>query len=238
LGLFSEQRHAKLGGGYSEPGWQSREMVLHQYLGKLLKDRREVMNRMFNRRAVFKRKPEIGTTLIELMIAMLILAVGLAGLMPLFLACVATNTRNSKDTTSTLLAQKVIEELTAQNTNSTVAVTLTDCVGNTWQIPSTQGAAAPAGQGAALVANAASPYYGGIDFTQSLANVPAGFSMQYVDCAANGQQTNYDVRWNVMTITANSTRLITAAARRVGTNGQGGGLYFAVPVNLRSIGGS
>lgn len=196
------------------------------------------MKHIFARKAIFKRKPQLGVTLIELMIAMLMLAAGLGALMVLFLGCMATDTLNGKDTTATLLAQKVIEELTAQNTNSTVALNLTDCVGNAWQIPSTQGAPGPTGQGATLVTNAASPYYGGIDFTQSLAAVPNGFSMQYVDCSPNGQQTTYDVRWNVMTITANSTRLITSSARRVGTNGQGGGLYFAVPVTLRAIGGS
>jgi type II secretory pathway pseudopilin PulG len=196
------------------------------------------MNRTFESKAMFKKKPEIGSTLIELMIAMLVLSVGLGGLTVLFVDSVATDNRNSKDTTATLLAQKVIEELTAQNTNSTVAVTLTDCVGNNWLIPATQGGAAPAGQGAALVGNAASPFYGGVDFTQALGAVPAGFSMQYVDCGPNGTQTTYDVRWNVMTITANSTRLITASAKRVGTTGQGGGLVSAFPVTLRSIGGS
>jgi len=67
--------------------------------------------------------------------------------------------------------------------------------------------------------------------------VPAGFGMQYVDCNQNGAQTKYDVRWNVMTVTANSTRLITASARLWGSTG-GGGLFFAVPVTLRTIGGS
>jgi hypothetical protein len=67
-----------------------------------------------------------------------------------------TDNRNSKDTSATLLAQKVIEELSAQNTNSTNAVILTDCAGNSWTIPSTQGAAAPSGQGAALATNASS----------------------------------------------------------------------------------
>jgi type II secretory pathway pseudopilin PulG len=196
------------------------------------------MNRMRNSEAVFKKKPEIGTTIVELMIAMMILAVGLGGLMLLFVDSMATNNRNGRDTTATLLAQKVIEELTAQNTNATVAVTLTDCVGNNWLIPATQGAPAPLGQGANLVTNAASPFYGGIDFTQAFGGVPAGFGMQYVDCGPNGTQTTYDVRWNVMTITANSTRLITASAKRVGTTGQGGGLVSAFPVTLRSIGGS
>jgi Tfp pilus assembly protein PilV len=182
-----------------------------------------------------KRKFEYGASLIELMISMLVLAVGLGALTTVFVGSMATDNRNGKDTGATLLAQKVVEELSAQNTNSTVAVTLTDCVGNTWTIPSTQGAAYP-GQGAALVTNTSNLNYGGIDFTQAMNSVPTGFAMQYVDCNPNGGQATYDVRWNVMTVTPNSTRLITASARQLGSTG--GGLYFALPVTLRAVGGS
>jgi prepilin-type N-terminal cleavage/methylation domain-containing protein len=195
------------------------------------------MNQRSKRMAVFKKPSERGTSLIELMIAMLVLSVGLGALTTLFVASMATDNRNSKDTSATLLAQKVIEELSAQSTNSTVAVTLTDCAGNAWVIPSTQGAAAPNGQGAPLATNAGSPYYGGIDFNQPIGAVPAGFGMQYVDCNQNGGQTTYDVRWNVMSVSANSTRLITASARQLTTTGNGG-LYFAIPVTLRTVGGS
>jgi type II secretory pathway pseudopilin PulG len=196
---------------------------------------RTVMKSTVKRAAVGKNEFERGATLVELMLGMLVLATGLGALTILFAGSMATDNKNSKDTSATLLAQKVVEELSAQNTNSTVVVTLTDCAGNTWTIPSTQGTAFP-GQGAALVNNAGSPFYGGIDFTQALGSVPAGFSMQYVDCDPNGGQTTYDVRWNVMTVTANSTRLITASARQLSSTG--GGLYFSVPVTLRTIGGS
>jgi len=188
-----------------------------------------------NRAKDRKKKKDRGATLIELMIAMLVLAVGLGALTTLFVGSVGTDNRNSKDTSATLLAEKVIEELSAQNTNASQAVTLTDCVGNTWTIPSTGGAAYP-GQGANLVTNAASLFYGGIDYTQAIGSVPAGFAMQYVDCDPNGGQTIYDVRWNVMTVTAGSTRLITASARQLGS--PGGGLYFSVPITLRTVGGS
>jgi Tfp pilus assembly protein PilV len=194
------------------------------------------MKRMGKRNTVFKRNRERGAMLIELMIAMLVLAIGLGALTTLIIACMVTDNRNSKDTSATLLAQKVVEELSAQNTNSTNAVVLTDCAGNTWTIPSTQGAAAPTGQGATLATSASSIYYGGIDFTQSAGSVPAGFSMQYVDCNLNGTQTTYDVRWNVMQVTANSTRLITASARQRGSVSDG--LHYAIPVTLRAVGGS
>jgi Tfp pilus assembly protein PilV len=194
------------------------------------------MKRTGKRITVFKKNPERGAMLMELMIAMLVLATGLGALTTLISACMITDNRNSKDTSATLLAQKVIEELSAQNTNSPNAVILTDCAGNTWTIPSTGGAAAPSGQGAALATSATSPYYGGIDFTQAIGAVPAGFSMQYVDCSLNGAQTTYDVRWNVMTVTANSTRLITASARQLGVARDG--LHYAIPVTLRTVGGS
>jgi len=194
------------------------------------------MKRTTKRKVVFKSNPERGSSLIELMIAMLVLATGLGALTTLIVACMATDTRNSKDTSATLLAQKVVEELSAQNTNSPNAVVLTDCAGNTWTIPSTGGAPAPGGQGATLATSASSPYYGGIDFSQPAGGVPAGFAMQYVDCNANGTQTTYDVRWNVMAVTANSTRLITASARQRGSTG--GGLFFAFPITLRTVGGS
>jgi Tfp pilus assembly protein PilV len=196
----------------------------------------DAMKHIGKRKIVFRKNPQGGSSLIELMIAMLVLAIGLGALTTLITACMVTDTRNSKDTSATLLAQKVIEELSAQNTNSTNAVTLTDCAGNNWTIPATQGAVAPAGQGATLATSASSPYYGGIDFTQSAGAVPAGFSMQYVDCSVNGAQTTYDVRWNVMTVTANSTRLITASARQRGSTTNG--LRYALPVTLRAVGGS
>src|SRR5215470_13684599 len=107
------------------------------------------MNRMLHYKAVSRKKADAGGTLIELMIAMLILAVGLGALTTLFVGSVLTDNRNSKDSTATMLAQKVIEELTAQNVNSTVILALTDCQGNNWQVPATQGAVFP-GQGANL----------------------------------------------------------------------------------------
>jgi len=200
------------------------------------------MNRMLHYKAVSRKKADAGGTLIELMVAMLILAVGLGALTTLFVGSVLTDNRNSKDSTATMLAQKVIEELTAQNVNATVAVTLTDCQGNAWVVPSTQGTVFP-GQGAALDNTQGSITYGGIDFTQNLGAVPGGFSMQYVDCDPNGQRTTYDVRWNVTTMTNNNTRLITASARRLGSNAAAGnnnqgGLIYSIPVTLRAIGGS
>ncbi len=184
------------------------------------------------------RNSQQGTTLIELMIAMVVLAIGLGGITTLLVIAIGTDNRNSKDTTATMLAQLVIEEIGSQDPNSVAPILITDCAGNAFNI-AVAGGATPGGAGAALVTSAASVYYGSIDQTQAVGAIPAGYQMYYAACsAAGGSRTTYDVRWNVMTITAAHSRLITASARqRNGSSTLLGGPLFALPVNLRGIGG-
>ncbi len=186
-----------------------------------------------------RRKSERGTTLIELMIAMLILSIGLGALTTLLAVAVATDSRNSKDTSASLLAQMVIEQITAQLPNSTATISVTDCAGTVFTI-ATAGAPFLNGGAGANLAPSGSFYYGGIDPTQNSSTIPAGYAMQFVDCgnpANGGVSTTYDVRWNVITLDANQTRLVTASARPMSASSQLGGQLFAFPVNLRAIGG-
>jgi prepilin-type N-terminal cleavage/methylation domain-containing protein len=185
------------------------------------------------------RNPQRGMSLIELMIAMVVLAIGLGGITTLLVIGIGTNNRNSKDTTATMLAQLVIEEIGSQDPNSGIlTIPITDCAGNAFNIAVT-GGAGPAGTGAALVTNAALPNYGSINQGQAVGAIPAGYQMNYVACsAAGGSRVTYDVRWNVMTITAGNSRLVTASARQVNSSSTLlGGPIFALPVNLRGIGG-
>jgi Tfp pilus assembly protein PilV len=176
-------------------------------------------------------------SLIELMIALLILAIGLGAITTLLATAIATNSRNNWDTTATLLAQKVIEQIAAVNPAAVNNVTITDCAGNVWNV-STVDAPGPTGAGADLVNNPASVNYGAIDQAQDFFAIPAGYAMRYVNCTnAGGVRTIYDVRWNIMTLRAGSTRLITASARLASSSANRlGGRLYAVPVNLRSIG--
>ena len=186
-----------------------------------------------------RRSPQRGMSLIELMIAMVVLAIGLGGITTLLVIAIGTNNRNSKDTTATMLAQLVIEEIGSQDPNSGIlTIPITDCAGNAFNVAVTSGAA-PAGTGAALVTGATLANYGSIDQTQAVGAIPAGYQMNYVACSvAGGSQTTYDVRWNVMTITAANSRLITASARQLNSSSNLlGGPIFALPVNLRGIGG-
>jgi prepilin-type N-terminal cleavage/methylation domain-containing protein len=188
--------------------------------------------------ARFPRQCQAGMTLVELMIALSILAVGMGALTNLLVVAMATDNRNSKDTSATLLAQMVVEQISAQHPNSTAAISVTDCAGNNWTI-ATAGGASPNGTGATLVTSSTAAGYGGINQTQAYSNITAGYAMKYVDCGGAGNTgvpTSYDVRWNVMTIDANYTRLVTASARPLNANALGG-LQFALPINLRAVTG-
>ncbi len=203
---------------------------------------------MRNQQNPFRNRPLLscrqdGTTLIELMIAMFVLAVGLGAIAMLFIVAAKSNGRSGKDTSATMLSQKVLETIAAQHPSVATPIVLTDCAGNQWQIATGNGGAAvnqPTGLGATLLPATSATDPGGVDWTQGYAALPpataaaAGYGMRYVDCAQNGRQTVYEVRWNVMTIDAN-TRLITVATRQQGT--QNGGPMFTVPVTLRGIGG-
>jgi len=184
-----------------------------------------------------RRKSQVGMTLVELMIAMSILAVGLGGIVNVLVIAMETDNRNSKDTSATLLAQMVIEQISAQHPNLNNAIQVTDCQGNLWSVATT-GAASP-GAGANLVTSSTAAGYGGIDETQAYSNIPTNYAMKYVDCGGVGNvgvPTTYDVRWNVMTVDANYTRLITVSTRPLGANALGG-IQFALPVNLRMVAG-
>jgi Tfp pilus assembly protein PilV len=183
------------------------------------------------------RHDQRGMTIVELMIACVVLMVGMLGIAVLFSTAATATSHTKLDTGGTMVAKMVMEQLSAQDPNSTAVVQLTDCNNTTWNMTTTPGAS-PSGAGAPLDATASSITYGGIDFTQAAVS---GYSMNYQDCgnSANGQATTYDVRWNVMTVSAiggiTYTRMITVAARQKGNSNRGS--YFAIPVTLRTVAG-
>ena len=183
-----------------------------------------------------KSKRDAGFMLIELLISMVILTVGLGGLLVLLVTAMNTDRVAGSDTASTMVAEHVLEQISAQGVGAdsppNPPLTITDCTGAVWNINTQRallnaGSGANGGNGANLTAN------GIIDWTQAYAGVPAGYAMLYVSCGAGGKQTTYDVRWNVIQMSANS-RLSVISARPFGSR-QLGGLKFVVPVNLRSI---
>jgi type IV pilus modification protein PilV len=176
-----------------------------------------------------------GMSLVELLVAMAVLAVGMGGMVAVFAAAIAGNGKAKFDTEGTMLAQEVLERIAAQpqvqaGFPAPPPITMTDCNpagAFPWTIATTPGV--PAG-GAQLDPNSNIDWNG-----QTNANVPLNYKMLYVVCGNNGRQVTYDVRWNVQAISANS-RMITVGARPLAAAG-GGIPKFTQPITLRTVGG-
>lgn len=173
--------------------------------------------------------------LIELLISMSILVVGLGALMILLVSAVYTDSRSRNDTTSTMVAEHVLEQISAQPANGTLLLQLVDCASTTWNID-TSGSVQGAGTGGSYGGNGANlTSIGTVDWTQNYSSIPNNYAMQYVSCGAGGRRTTYDVRWNVITIT-NYSRMVVVSARPTGSAAVGG-LRYIIPAQLRTIAG-
>jgi type II secretory pathway pseudopilin PulG len=181
------------------------------------------------------RRGERGSMLIELLISMALLAVGLAGVMVLLVSAVSTNGKARNDTTSTMVAEHILEQISAQPANGTALLQIADCTNTTWNID-TSGSVQAGGSGGSYGGNGADLTATGIvDWTQSYSSIPANYKMQYVACGAGGRQTIYDVRWDVITMTSYSRMVVVSA--RPSSSQAVGGLRYIVPAQLRTVAG-
>lgn len=178
---------------------------------------------------------ECGSMMLELLIALAVLAVGLGGVSVLLVSAISTNSKARDDTTSTMVAEHVLEQISAQPADATLALQINDCAATTWDID-TAGSAQGSGSGGAYGGNgAALNANGNIDWTQNYSTVPTHYKMHYVACGAGGRQTTYDVRWNVITITSYSRMVVVSA--RPSSSASVGGIRYVVPAQLRTIAG-
>jgi Tfp pilus assembly protein PilV len=173
----------------------------------------------------FKRSSQSGMSLIEMMIASLVLIVGVLGTAVLIPIAIETNARNRQQSNSTVIAQMTMEKITSASTAGVTAVTITDCAGTTNTINL---AGSAGGTGSAVLAS------GSIDFTQAQgsAGAPAGYYMSYTNCGTAGRQSMYDTRWNVQT-PSTYVKLVTVSARLQGSGTDA--LMFSLPVTIRSM---
>ena len=192
-----------------------------------------------------RRRRQAGLSMIELLIAMMVLAVGMMGSMILVRTAIVNNNRNKLDTTSTALAQTVLERIQSRPATVNSTFTITDCTGVVSTINPAPGGA-PNGAGAKIIQSSPPPgqSIGDIDFTQDFAAVPVGYAMQYVTCgpapgtlgAAAGAQVTYEIRWNVTTMTG-FTKLVTVSARKRIATGTSALPFFSIPFTLRGVAG-
>ena len=79
--------------------------------------------------AAKQRGRQRGMSMVELLIAMLVLVVGMMGSMILVRTAIVNNNRNKLDTAATALAQMVLERITSRPATVTTNITVTDCAG-------------------------------------------------------------------------------------------------------------
>lgn len=173
-----------------------------------------------------RRSKHSGFTLIETLIATVVMVVGVVGVAQLIPLSIRLNTGNREDSTALVFAQRQMDELVDQPMSAT-----------TFSDP--QGVLCPPGANCSL-GNAANPRVpvGSpvvmfnnnpvIDFTQAAV---ANYSFTYTD-PNDPFKLPYDVRWAVITYSNG----VTATGRRfiVGVRRRGGNVPF-LPVNLDSM---
>jgi len=166
------------------------------------------------------RRSERGMTLIELMIAMIVLMVGVVGSMALIAYAVGGNGRSKQQSNATVVAQMLVEKIASQKATVANNLTVTDCAGNTSTVYTAAG-------GPTLTSS------GTEDFT---AAIVTGYQMTYTDCGSNGRQMIYDARWTITQPTT-YTKLIVVSVEMQGTAGAGtkNPTMYARPVTIRTL---
>jgi type II secretory pathway pseudopilin PulG len=166
-----------------------------------------------------RRRNEEGFSLLEMMLATLILLVGLVAIAQLVPASILLNYRNRTDSSSLVFAQRQLDQMLDQPLilSSFVDADGHPCnLGNPSPTNTVQGTAVVVLNGQTL-----------IDFTST---VP-GYNFTFPD-STDPNGTTYDVRWAVV-VTGNGT---TVSAKRfiVGVRQQGGNGYFQ-PITIETM---
>jgi prepilin-type N-terminal cleavage/methylation domain-containing protein len=141
-----------------------------------------------------KQRGQQGFTLIELMIAIVVLVVGVVSVAQLVPAAIFLNSRNRADSSSLVFAQREMDQFVNQPVSG--AVTFTDQQNNNCNLGSATVFNTPVGSPLTAVGG-----HVAVNFT---AGKVAGYNFTYRDLA-DTSNTTYDVRWAVIsTGTANN----------------------------------
>lgn len=200
------------------------------------------------------RLGESGMSLLELMIAMVVLAVGLMGSMVMILTAMESNSRSKTDNYATILDQEVMEKFaTLNNYPKAGSVTIYDCALNGGSADAhlaslgqgTYAGGGSGGNGAILYTAATVPAgynVGDVDWSQAsptlATSTTAGYAMMYRTCTGD----IYEVRWNIMDAnssvpagTVSRISLLTVSSRETAASGSHLGMLFAPPTTLRTL---
>jgi prepilin-type N-terminal cleavage/methylation domain-containing protein len=164
-----------------------------------------------------------GFSLIELMVATAVLAVGLLGGIAVIAVATANDGRSKLHTNAVTIAQSTMEKIVAIPTGAANTQTaLTDCAGGA---PHTI-ATGPGGSD--LIASGA--LAGTINFSQPSVT---GYSMDYVTCST-GTSVVYNVRWNISAGPTSSTQVVTVGVKPIVT---AGAAQLTLPYTLHQLRG-
>jgi len=166
-----------------------------------------------------RRRSEAGFSLLEMMLATVILLVGFVAIAQLVPATILLNFRNRTDSSALVFAQRELDQFLDQPLFLT---SFADAIGNTCALGNATPVNTVQGSSLAVVNNQVV-----IDFTGTL--VPNySFAIPYQD-PSDPSGTAYDVRWAVI-VTGNGS---TVSSKRfiLGIRQQGGNGYFQ-PITL------
>ena len=190
------------------------------------------------RRLFARNHGQRGFSLIEMLLAMLVLTIGMLGGAIMITVAIASNANAKFDTGAVSLAQSTMDRIIVISANASGAnlnTNMTDCNGTVHPVFTAAGGAATTTING--IANGTQM----IDFTQAAV---ANYSMNYVLCGAGGAGYTgnpqvYDVRWNIGPGPTQTTQLVLVAAKNITESGNGTSQtkYFTIPITLRAIRG-
>lgn len=194
-----------------------------------------------------QRSAQCGMSIIEVVSAMTVLAIGVLGSLTMLLLGMQTNSKNRTDTTATVLDQEIVEKFsTLKQYPKSGYVTIFDCAPsstNDAHEASLVAGASPLGSGATVYTTSTAPssvQVGDIDWTQAAPTLATstvqGYAMRYQTCSGD----IYEVRWNVMQINTrvsllavSSRQLSALVASANGAANQA--VLYAPPANLKTL---
>lgn len=166
-----------------------------------------------------------GFSLIEVTIAISVLAVGLLGGIVVIGVASANDGRSKLHSTAVTLAESTMEKIVAipQSATGTGAETqMTDCAGNSFVIETAPGGSDLIGSGA---------FGDSVDFSKPAVG---SYSMIYVTCGTTAN-VSYDVRWRIDQGPTPATQLVTVSAKPIVT---AGAAQFTLPYTLHQLRGN
>jgi len=166
-----------------------------------------------------------GFSLIELMLAMVVMVTAVLGGMMMVSIGMLRNNSNKIDTAGTNVAQTVLEAVASAGPNTNTTLSVTDCL-QTNPATSTLHINTAAG-GASLLST------GDIDFSQNPSGLAGNYQMNYTVCGTNGLVLTYDVRWNISAVTGFGKLVTASAQQQFVANGKG--IALLRPITLRTI---